>query len=431
MKKRMLIVLLIVLLAVTPLLGACEQSALKPEQPEKAETPEKPVEPEKPQEKKVELTMGSWRADDVAQMNNLISAYNAVAPDVTIIFQPTNPPDYNATLRLQLDSDTGPDLMYARSYATGQELFNAGFFADCTDIPGLMDNFTASNLAPWQMPDGKMFAVPFAAVSHAVYYNKDIFAAQGLSVPTTWDEFIEVCQTLKDNGITPLSNGVADEWDILECFFLGMLPNYVGGADQRVLYEKGDKKLNDENFVNAYADISKVAPFLPDGFEAVTYNDSQVLFNTQAAAMFMDGSWTLGVYADADFEWGVFAIPARSAADTAVCFHPDMAITMNTKSAHPEEAKAFLAWLCTEEGATTASENLPVGFFPMINFKIQLEDVHANEFLALNLGKQTDARFVWPALMDLYAPMNQAVIGVLKGTMTPQQAADSVAKLLP
>lgn len=431
MKNRMLIVLLAVLLAVTPLLGACQQSALKPEQPEKAETPEKPAEPEKPQKEKVELTMGSWRADDVAQMNNLIAAYKAVAPDVNITFQPTNPPDYNATLRLQLDSDTGPDLMYARSYATGQELFNAGFFADCTDIPGLMDNFTASNLAPWQMPDGKMFAVPFAAVSHAVYYNKDIFAAQGLSVPATWDEFIEVCQTLKDNGITPLANGVADEWDILECFFLGMLPNYVGGADQRVLYEKGDKKLNNENFVNAYTDIAEVAPFLPDGFEAVTYNDSQVLFNTQAAAMFMDGSWTLGVYADADFDWGVFAIPARSAADTAVTFHPDMAITMNTKTAHPEEAKAFLAWLCTKEGATTASENLPVGFFPMINFEIQLEDVHANEFLALNLGKQTDARFVWPALMDLYSPMNQAVIGVLKGTMTPQQAADSVAALLP
>lgn len=431
MKNRMLIVLLVVLLVVTPLLGACQQSALKPEQPEKAETPEKPAEPEKPQKEKVELTMGSWRADDVAQMNNLIAAYKAVAPEVNITFQPTNPPDYNATLRLQLDSDTGPDLMYARSYATGQELFNAGFFADCTDIPGLMDNFTASNLAPWQMPDGKMFAVPFAAVSHAVYYNKDIFAVQGLSVPATWDEFIEVCQTLKDNGITPLANGVADEWDILECFFLGMLPNYVGGADQRVLYEKGDKKLNDENFVNAYTDIAEVAPFLPDGFEAVTYNDSQVLFNTQAAAMFMDGSWTLGVYADADFDWGVFAIPARSAADTAVTFHPDMAITMNTKTAHPEEAKAFLAWLCTKEGATTASENLPVGFFPMINFEIQLEDVHANEFLALNLGKQTDARFVWPALMDLYSPMNQAVIGVLKGTMTPQQAADSVAALLP
>ncbi|HPB41938.1 MAG TPA: extracellular solute-binding protein, partial [Sphaerochaeta sp.] len=68
----------------------------------------------------VTLTMGSWRADDVEQMNRVLAEYKKVAPDVTIRFQPTNPPDYNATLRLQLDSGTGPDLMYARSYAAGE-----------------------------------------------------------------------------------------------------------------------------------------------------------------------------------------------------------------------------------------------------------------------------------------------------------------------
>ncbi len=376
---------------------------------------------------KVVLTMGSWRADDVAQMNRLLSEYRKVAPNVEIQFKPTNPSDYNATLRLQLDSGTGPDLMYARSYATGQELFNAGFIADCTDIPGLMTNFTASNLAPWQMPDGRMFAVPFAAVSHAVYYNKDIFKKEGLSIPTTWEEFLQVCDTLQKKGYTPLANGVADEWDVLECFFLGMLPNYIGGADARVEYETGKRALNDDKFVAAYQAMADVAKYLPKGFESVTYNDSQVLFNTQKAVMFVDGSWTAGVYDGAPFDWGVFAIPAPAGNKTAICFHPDMALTMNTATKYPEEAKAFLAWLCTKDGATTASKNLPVGYFPMINYEIQLDNPQANEFLALNAGKETDARFVWPALMDLYAPMNQAVIKVLKGEMTAKQAADSVA----
>jgi raffinose/stachyose/melibiose transport system substrate-binding protein len=62
----------------------------------------------------------------------------------------------------------------------------------------------------------------------------------------------------------------------------------------------------------------------------------------------------------------------------------------------------------------------------MINFPIQLSDVHANEFLALNQGKETDARFVWPKLMDLYSPMNHAVIQVLKGEITARQAADAM-----
>lgn len=378
----------------------------------------------------VTLTMGSWRADDVEQMNSLLKTYQEMT-GVEIVFQPTIANEYNATLRLQLENGTGPDLMYARSYATGQELYEAGYFADCSDIPGVQENFAASSLAPWQAEDGALFAVPFAAVSHAVYYNKDLFAEYGLEIPTTFEAFLDVCQTFKDNGITPLGNGVADEWDILECLFLGMLPNYVGGAEERVLYESGEKKLNDEAFVAAFTDLEKLAPYLPDGFEAVTYNDSANLFAIEMCAMYVDGSWSLGTFDDVTFDWGVFAIPAPEGSATMITFHPDMAITMNAASAYPEEAAAFLAWLATPEGATVASALLPTGFYPMINAPIELEDPHANEFLALNIGKETDARFVWPKLMDLYSPMNQEVIKVLKGEVTPQEAADALAALYP
>jgi raffinose/stachyose/melibiose transport system substrate-binding protein len=374
----------------------------------------------------VVLTLGSWRPDDTVQINRLLAEYKKVKPNVTIQHRPTNPPDYNATLRLQLDGKTGPDLMYARSYAPGQELFNAGYFADCTAIPGVTQNFTASNLAPWQMSDGRLFAVPFAAVSHAVYYNKTIFQKEGLTPPQTWEDFLSLCQTLADKGYTPLANGVADEWDVLECFFLGMLPNFIGGSAERLQYESGAKKLNDANFVAAFQAMADAAKYFPKGFEAVTYNDSQILFNTQQAVMFVDGSWNAKVYDDATFEWGLFAIPPPAGKKTLITFHPDMAITYNRATKYPQECLDFLAWLATPAGATVASQNLPIGFFPMINAPIKLEDAHANEFLALNSGKETDARFVWPKFLDLYAPMNQAVIKVLKATQTPQQAADDM-----
>lgn len=432
MKKRLISLLLILLIVVVPLMTAC--GATPSGNGTNTDTPSSNApsgtDPA-PADEKVVLTMGSWRTDDKAQMDALLALYTAeVAPNVEIVFQPVNPPDYNATLRLQLENGTGPDLMYARSYATGVELFESGYFADCTNIAGLQDNFSDSNLAPWRTADGKMFAVPFAAVSHAVYYNKAIFNEAGVSVPNTWEEFMTVCETLKSKGYTPFANGLGEEWDILECFFLGMLPNYIGGADQRVLYENKEKPLNDKNFVEAYEDIAGVAPYLPSGFEAVTYNDSQALFSSEGAAMFVDGSWTISVYDDVGFDWGVFAIPAPAGKETAVTFHPDMAITMNAASEHKKEAEDFLAWLCTEEGVKKASASLPTGFFPMIEFPITLEDAHANEFLALNSGKQTDARFVWPKLMDLYSPMNQAVISVIKSDITPQEAADSVNAIL-
>lgn len=395
--KKILVSMLAIMLLVTTVAGACAEAT---------------------------LTMGSWRADDVDQMTGLFNLYKE-STGVQIDFQPTTPADYNATLRLQLENGTGPDMMLARSYATGAALFNDGYFADVTDLKGLKDNFTTDMLAPWTT-EGKTFAVPIVAVTHAVYYNKDIFAANKLEVPTTYEEFLTVCDTLKAAGVTPLANGVAEEWDILECFFLGMLPNYIGGSAERILYETGEKKLNDEAFVKAYTDMGKVAPYLPEGFEAVTYNDSQVLFATGKAAMFMDGSWTVGTYGDADFEWGTFAMPAPEGMTTNITFHLDAAIGMNPATKYPEEAKAFLAWICTQEGANALSTYLPAGMYPVSNLPVTIEDPHSNDLLALTQGKTTDVRFVWPALMDLYSPMNQAVIAVLKGTSTPQAAADSV-----
>ena len=72
----------------------------------------------------VELVMGSWRNTDVDQVNALLAKYEELS-GVKIRFEPTVSAQYNATLRLQLDNGTGPDLFYSRSYATGEELYKA------------------------------------------------------------------------------------------------------------------------------------------------------------------------------------------------------------------------------------------------------------------------------------------------------------------
>lgn len=124
---------------------------------------------------KVALRMGSWRMDDVAQMEAVLAEFTKTHPGIEILFQPTNPPDYNATLRLQLESGTGPDIMYARSYATGIQLFEDGYLSDLSSLSGLDTTYSEGNQAPWMTKDGKNFAIPFTAVSHGVFYNKDIF----------------------------------------------------------------------------------------------------------------------------------------------------------------------------------------------------------------------------------------------------------------
>lgn len=377
----------------------------------------------------VVLTMGSWRADDVAGWTKLLAEYKKTT-GVEIQFKPINPPDYNATLRLQLESGTGPDLMFARSYDTGIELFKLGYFSDVTDLKGLSQNFTVGNRSPWMSGD-RSFAIPLFAVVQSVYYNKDLFAKAGAKVPTTWEEFLAACDTLQKAGITPIANGLADEWDINECFMMGIVPGFTGARAGRLEYESGKRAFNDKGMVAAFQAMADVAKYSPRGFEALTYNDSNALFATGKAAMFADGSWTLDTFKDVSFQWGNFAFPSPAGAKPAITFHADAGLGMNPATKHPAEAKAFLEWLCTPEGAGIAAKYLPNGFYPMINAALKIEDAHSAELYGLVQGKEQDVRFCWPRLMggdpSGYVLMNQGVISVMKGQKTAQAAADEFA----
>lgn len=377
-----------------------------------------------------ELIMGSWRNDDAEIVQAMLDKY-AEQSGVRVRFSPTQSTQYNPQLRLNLDNGTGPDLFYARSYATGRELHNAGFMVDVTNFPGVQENFEAAALGGWLGDDGKQFAVPVAAVSHVVYYNTALFAQHKLEVPQTFEEFLELCEKIKGLGIAPLANGIKDEWDILECVYLGMLPNYVGGIENRRKYESGEMKMNDEAFVKSLEDFAKLVKYLPEGFEAIGNSDGPALLVNGTAAMFIDGSWSSSSY-ERQYEFkdvGAFAIPAPKGMTPGMCMHTDYGIAGNAASKNPEEVKKFLEWVASVEGAQFIAKYTPAGFFPLVKAQVELENEFSNKIYKLAEGKVLDSRFIWNRFMDMYNPMRIDLDSICKGEKTPQQVADHFAEL--
>ena len=376
----------------------------------------------------VVLRFASWRPDDVKELGALFDIFHQQHPDISISLEAVEPTEYNADILKKLQEGRAPDLICVRSFATGESLYAAGYLSDCSWLPSFRQAFNDSSRAAWLAADGKEYAVPFTAVSHGMYFNKTVFQKEGLAIPQTWEDFMQLCSVLKSKGYIPIANGFGDRWDILECLFLGgIVPDFVGGSREREKYENKVLPLNDEHFVEAYKAIASIGPYLADDADKVSYEEAKRRFIEQKAVMLMDGSWSAGIFSASDLEWSVFALPAPKDRQTIVCFHPDMAVAMNTKSTHQKEARAFLTWLCTVNGAKAVADSLPSGYFPVSVYNLPLSDVNANRFLRLNKGRDIDVRFIWPKLIKLYEPMNEAVIEVLQRTMTPRQAADYVA----
>lgn len=426
MKGLKFVRLLMLLVLVASVLAACGAPA----------TPAATV---TPKVEAVTLTLGSWRVDDAEAWGKILDAFHAEHPEITVKFDPTNPPDYNATLRAQLETGTGPDLYFVRSFATGRELFDKGYLASLKDLPGLADNIPAAANAPWATEKGEPYAVPIAAVSHGIYYNQDLFAANGIAVPQTWEDLMAAAAKLKAAGITPFGNGTKDAWDINEVVMMTLLPNNVGGINGRMAYLNGDRCFNDASMVAAFQQIKDLTPYLPDGFTATDYAGGQQLFVQGKAAMFFDGSWSISAVEklEPSFKWSVFAAPPAAGKDEYISFHMDAAIGMNAATKNADAAKTFLQWLETGKFAEEFGNDVP-GFFGVSKNTPALKDPVATTFLDFNKkAKGTDIRFVWEKLMDApsgqvsaYNAMNDAVIAVLNGKQTPQEAADSLQAAL-
>ena len=158
--------------------------------------------------------------------------------------------------------------------------------------------------------DGQLFGLPMEQDLMGVYYNKDLFAENGLTVPTTYAEFQTLMETLKDEGIIPVAFGNRDRWPATNT--LSLILGLTAGRDleEQVLF--GDEPWTNPAFVQAaqtFQDWAE-ADYFPRGFNGVGYDEANALFLSGRAAMTITGTWVLqDMIRGAEFDMGVFMMP--------------------------------------------------------------------------------------------------------------------------
>lgn len=378
----------------------------------------------------VTLTIESWRNDDLAiWQEQIIPAFEAANPGIKVVFAPTAPAEYNAVLNSKLSAGSAGDLITCRPFDASLELYNQGNLADLSGLAS-MANFSPVAKSAWQTDDAAAtFCVPMASVIHGFIYNKDAFDALGIAVPTTRDEFFAALDKIKADGTyIPMAMGTNDQWEAATMGYNNIGPNYWKGEEGRLALIKGEQKLTDPQWVAPFEELAKWKDYLGDGFEAQTYPDSQNLFTLGRAAVYPAGSWEIsGFNTQAQFKMGAFPPPVGAAGDTCyISDHTDIAIGMNAKSAHPEEAKKFLEWVGSAEFASMYANALP-GFFSLNSTAVEMQDPLAQEFVSWRGKCQSTIRSTYQILSrgtpNLENETWNASANVIRGSEAPDAAA--------
>lgn len=192
--------------------------------------------------------------------------------------------------------------MYAKYLLDLEDLVKETGYEE-TAIPGLM-------AACRDAGGGTLKTIPYQPNVFAFFYNKDLFEQAGVEKePTTWAEFLEVCQKLKDAGITPMTMDDAYATSVIGYH----LARLVG--EEKVVEIVTEGKWDDPAVLQMAQDIEELAK---NGYysEMVGSNVWPAGQNTElalgTAAMYLNGSWLPNEVKDMageDFKWGCFAYP--------------------------------------------------------------------------------------------------------------------------
>ena len=171
-----------------------------------------------------------------------------------------------------------------------------------------------------EVGDGTLKSIPYQPNVFAFFYNQELFDKAGIKeLPTTWDEFLAVCEKLKAAGITPMTCDDA----YIDCMFGYHMSRLLGEEGTQEVIKNGDWAENDAvlKTAEAYEELASKGYFSKNIGSNVWPAGQNTELATGKVAMYLNGSWlpneVKGMTGD-DFKWGCFSYPAVDGGKTGV-----------------------------------------------------------------------------------------------------------------
>lgn len=401
------------------LLAACGGDTDEPE----GDTPPDTTEAE-------EVTITWWHNSNtdpgMGYYQQVADDFTAENPNVTIEIEAMAHEDMTTQLEAAFQSGDMPDIYMERGGGELRAHVEAGLTQDISDSAADTIDTISGYVSGWQV-DGKTYGLPFTVGVVGFWYNTQIWADNGVEPPATWDEFYTAIETLKANGVAPLSVGAGDQWPLAHYYYYFALREC---AQDTLATGLAEYDFSDDCWLRAGDDLKAFVDSEPfnDGFLATVAQEgatsaSGLLANGQVSAE-MQGHWEPGVMQGLNdgepvenIDWFPFPAIEGGEGDPAAAIGGGDAWAASADA--PPAAVEFMQYLLSDE--------VQVGFAEL-NMGLPTNPAATASVADPTLASLLDFRDASP-YVQLYfdtalgtnvgGAMNAAVVNVFAGTAEP------------
>ncbi len=240
-----------------------------------------------------------------ASMNEIVNRFNEAYPDITVTIEPGNGGAYSEFLKTKDSVGEFPDIM---------EMRDTAMYVRAGKLEPLSEEIQSMFLNTMKF-DGQVYAVPLGGENtNGIIYNKKYFDENGFTEPATYDEFITLCQAIKDKGdMAPLVVGGQDIWH-MGFWFHKAYNDQVLSQDREFIKHcyDGSKDFSDPAIKATFEEMKTIMQFAQDGWTSTPDAQITTFLVSDMAAMMYSGTHMFSQIAQADpnFEMGWFAVPS-------------------------------------------------------------------------------------------------------------------------
>ncbi len=240
---------------------------------------------------KIVIELVQYKQEAVDVFKRLEEEFNKTHDDIRLKID--SPNDAMTIMKTRFIREDYPDILGIGGDINYSYFIDADILADVSDYPGITDiNQGYRDILEGLefVPTEGTFGVPYVANAAGILYNREMFKEHGWEIPTTWEEMITLCDTIRAEGILPFYYGFKDTWTCLAPW--NSLAVDLAPADVCQQVNAGKTVFADE-YREVAEKIQTLVSYGEEGPFAYGYNDACTAFANGESAMFAIGSYAV------------------------------------------------------------------------------------------------------------------------------------------